>query len=340
MQVTAPQVTVLQAADLRVIVTRPAAQADEWVTQLRSQGIDAVALPLIHIAPADDCTPQLDAAWRRLARPTLPTSLNPLTPLTPLDPPLAPLNRLTPLSPLTPLDRPPPPLPTLTSFPPPLDRPAGQLPSQLSLVMFVSPNAVLHFFARRPPGAVWPAALFAGSPGPGTTQALRRLGVPPPQILEPAADAPQFDSQALWTELAPLDWQGREALIVRGDGGRDWLAGMLRSRGAEVGFVTAYRRTAPQLDATQRLLLQSARVRPAVFLWFFSSSEAIDHLAALTGADAARHSGDGGPAWHHSRAIATHPRIVARARELGFGSVVAARPSLPAVVACIQSIGT
>lgn len=50
---------------MRVIVTRPPAQAATWVAQLRQQGVDAVALPLIAIAPATDPAP-LHAAWHRL----------------------------------------------------------------------------------------------------------------------------------------------------------------------------------------------------------------------------------------------------------------------------------
>ena len=48
-----------------VIVTRPAREAVAWVADLRAAGLDAVALPLIAIAPVADAEP-LRAAWRRL----------------------------------------------------------------------------------------------------------------------------------------------------------------------------------------------------------------------------------------------------------------------------------
>ncbi|MES1161549.1 MAG: uroporphyrinogen-III synthase, partial [Rhizobacter sp.] len=117
--------------------------------------------------------------------------------------------------------------------------------------------------------------------------------------------------------------------VVRGDGGRDWLADTLRRHGAQVDHVAAYRRAAPRLDAAERALLHAALAAPAAHLWFFSSSEAIAHLEALAspGAD-----------WRSAQAIGTHPRIVERARQTGFVQVVEARPSLDAVVACIQSI--
>lgn len=50
---------------MRVIVTRPRAQAEPLVAQLQRLGIDAVALPLIDIAPATDPAP-VQAAWREL----------------------------------------------------------------------------------------------------------------------------------------------------------------------------------------------------------------------------------------------------------------------------------
>lgn len=48
-----------------VIVTRPAREAVQWVSDLRTAGIDAVALPLIVIEPATDIEP-LRKAWRQL----------------------------------------------------------------------------------------------------------------------------------------------------------------------------------------------------------------------------------------------------------------------------------
>ena len=250
---------------MRVIVTRPAAQAADWVAQLRSHAIDAVALPLIGIAPVVDPA-ELHAAWRAL-------------------------------------------------------------PTQ-RLAVFVSPNAAEQFFAQRPPGADWPPDVLAGSPGPGTTRVLVGLGVPAARVIEPASDAPQFDSESLWAQLRGRAWQGTQVLIVRGDGGRDWLAQTLQDAGAQVGHVSAYRRVAPSFEGAPAELLQAALDRPEAHLWFFSSSEAIDNLAAGTPA---------GTAWGKAGAIATHPRIAARARQLGFARVTEARPSLAAVIACIQS---
>lgn len=250
---------------MRLLVTRPAAQAADWVARLREHGIDAQALPLIGIGPARDAD-AVRCAWHGLGR--------------------------------------------------------------CRLVVFVSPNAAEQFFALRPHELGWPRGVQAGSPGPGTTRCLRALGVPAEAIVEPAPDAPQFDSETLWAQLAAQDWTGAEVLLVRGEGGREWLADTLRAHGARVSFVAAYTRSAPQLDAAGLARLADAIAQPRAHLWFFSSSEAIAHLVAL--APQAR--------WADARALATHPRIAARARATGFGAVHECRPSLDAVLACIQSI--
>lgn len=210
----------------------------------------------------------------------------------------------------------------------PLDDAWAQLDAQ-DLVMFVSPNAAAHFLARRPPGsAPWPAGTLAAAPGPGTARVLAQAGVPMTQIVTPASDAEQFDSESLWEQLRLRPWQGRRALFVRGESGRDWLADRLRDAGAAVAHVTAYRRVPPQLDADGRALLTAARAQPQAHCWWFSSGEALAHLASLCppGAD-----------WSAARAVATHPRIAERAVALGFGRVDLASPAPEAVLAVLAA---
>lgn len=203
----------------------------------------------------------------------------------------------------------------------------------IDLAIFVSPNAADRFFAARPAGRPWPTRTVAAAPGPGTARLLRELGVPPDRLVEPPADAPSFDSESLWPVLAARrDWHAARVLVVRGDGGRDWLGATLRAHGASVEQLAAYRRLAPSFDAAQRKLLDAAQRAAATHVWLFSSSQAIDNLHAATAAAAAD--------WTSSRAVATHPRIAQRARRLGFGAVFEAAPSLSAVVACLQSIAT
>ena len=195
---------------------------------------------------------------------------------------------------------------------------AGGPPRPASLVMFVSPNAASGLFAALPSGWQWPAGLLAAATGPGTSAALRAAGVPAEAIVAPPTETTQFDSEALWAVLAPrFAWAGRRVAIVRGDGGRDWLAQQLAAEGAEVEFMQAYARIAPRWGEPERALLARALAQPAEFAWLLSSSEALGHLRALAPkAD-----------WSGALALASHPRIAATARSLGFGQVVEISPT-------------
>ena len=266
----------------RVIVTRPAREAAQWVSLLGARGIGAVALPLIDIGPCRDAdavhAPQ--QARARLA--------------------------------------------------------------QYRAVMFVSGNAVVHFFEQKMPPALDGQALAAiktraWAPGPGTVRALEQAGVPPDGIDGPAPDAPQFDSEALWQQVATQIRPGDRVLIVRGrsatpqgvhesqGNGRDWLARQIEAAGGMVEFVVAYQRGAPHFSAHEVALAQQAACDGS--LWLLSSSEAVAHLAeALPG----QH-------WGAAHALATHPRIAEAARAAGFGTVGECRPALDDVVASIES---
>lgn len=255
---------------VRVVVTRPQPQADEWVALLQREGVAAVALPLLDIHPLDDMSP-VRAAWGDLA--------------------------------------------------------------EQHLVMFVSANAVAHFFAAAPASPVWPAGVLAGATGPGTQAALRGHGVPAAQIAAPPPGAAQFDSEALWQTLQGLDWRGARALIVRGEDGREWLADTLRAAGAEVSLLAAYRRAPPVWDASARTSLAQVLAAPRAHVWLFSSSQAVEHLVQhLHSIDPAR------VPWALLQAVATHPRIAHTAREAGFGMVQACAPAPAAVAAAVRAL--
>jgi uroporphyrinogen-III synthase len=201
------------------------------------------------------------------------------------------------------------------------------------VLVFVSPNAVLGFFqavasarGMRGRAPAWPGRARAAATGPGTVAALRECGVPSERIVAPAPDAPQFDSEALWSAVSGWRWAQRPVWIVRGNGGRDWLGQHLREAGAVVHVVQSYRRNAPTLSDAERALLAEALAQPVRWIWMFSSSEAIDHLQALAPQ----------AAWGASRALASHPRIAERARALGFGSVTAVSPTAVSVAEALS----
>jgi len=193
------------------------------------------------------------------------------------------------------------------------------------VVVFVSPNAVDGCFAATG-AAAWPAHAWAAATGPGTIAALRAAGVDEARIVGPAPEAGTFDSEALWRRVESWAWHARPVWIVRGNGGRDWLAKRLTAAGARVAFVQAYERALPRLDEAGRALLAAACAEPAGWTWMFSSSEAIDNLHGLAPkAD-----------WRCARALATHPRIAERAQALGFGHVDVVAPTPEAVAAACR----
>ncbi|MDB5885863.1 MAG: uroporphyrinogen-III synthase [Polaromonas sp.] len=220
--------------------------------------------------------------------------------------------------------------------------------------MFVSGHAVTHFFrqnktlkdaesaetainkiASNPISGI-PPGLRCMAPGPGTVAALRAAGVAAAQIDAPAADASQFDSEALWQVIKPRDWQGRKVLIVRGQSagaegvtsGRDWIVRQWQDAGASVDFIGVYQRCAPRPGEAQMARARQASADGSA--WLFSSSEAVANLVGLPGLQ--------GVDWGRARAIATHPRIAQAARAAGWGVVVASRPALQDIRQALGSL--
>lgn len=194
-------------------------------------------------------------------------------------------------------------------------------------VMFVSGNAVRHFFARRPQGVRWPARTRAWAPGRGTREAVLSAGVDAGQVDAPPAQSAQFDSETLWRQVAAQIGAGDRVLIVRGEGadgeasGRDWLADQLAAAGAQAQVIAAYRRQPPRWGEAELALARHGGI------WLFSSSQAIGHLQELLPA----------ADWSRSRAVATHARIAGAARAAGFGAVRESRPALEAVIEAIAA---
>jgi uroporphyrinogen-III synthase len=199
---------------------------------------------------------------------------------------------------------------------------------QFQAVVFVSPNAVVQFMAAAAQALpAWPAAVWAAAPGPGTAQALAAAGVPPSACIAPETDAASFDSESLWVRMGSMDWAGARVLVVRGLGGREWLAEQLGLAGAEVQYLSAYRRVPPQWGAEQIAWHEQALAWPHQHLWFFSSSEAISNLLKRS-----PHTD-----WAPAQALASHPRIAQRAQAAGFGQVHHTRPPLPDVVRAVRA---
>lgn len=205
---------------------------------------------------------------------------------------------------------------------------------QYDAVLFVSVNAVEHFFAARQNGA-WPDATRLCATGPGSVAALLRAGMAQERIDAPPAQAGQFDTEALWQVVRHSVGAGFRLLILRGSdatsdapqgSGRDWFAQQVLACGGQVDFLAVYARRAPQLGINAQALLQVAAQDRSV--WLFSSSEAVANLVRAAS----------GQSWHQARAVATHPRIAQAAADAGFGQILVSRPQLADVIASIESL--
>lgn len=168
------------------------------------------------------------------------------------------------------------------------------------LAVFVSPSAVAALDAGD--WTQWPKQTRAACVGPGTAQALRERGVP--EVLCPPQDSERFESEALWPLIEQLgDWRGGQVLLLRGDGGREWLAERLIERGAQVQALSVYRRLAPQ--PVGDWALQRGAVSTGEALWLLTSTQSLANglqLAVL------------GPG---VEVLASHPRIAEAARAAG-----------------------
>ena len=219
-------------------------------------------------------------------------------------------------------------------------------PGHYRAVMFVSGNAVQHFFASNNPKTIHSKPLLATdirawTPGPGTESALLQAGLPSAQIDGPSLDASQFESESLWQNVHDQVRAGDRVLIVRGaspaysssasttaalqGAGRDWLAAKLREAGAEVELLAVYERQLPAWTPHQHDLARQAASDGS--LWLFSSSEAVANLQQLLPRQQ----------WTQGFALTTHERIANKARSAGFGRILHSRPSLKDVVASIES---
>ncbi len=176
----------------------------------------------------------------------------------------------------------------------------AQHAGQYQLLIFISPNAVNYGMAAL---CAVPQQVQVAAVGQGSARALREHGIE--QAIVPAE---RFDSEALLALPELQNVSGWRIAILRGDGGRELLGDTLKARGAEVEYVTCYRRSKAKLDVAA---LRAAKP-DAVTL---TSSEALAHLDAALGAAAA--------AFRTTTPLfVPHPRIATVARALGWQRVL------------------
>lgn len=138
------------------------------------------------------------------------------------------------------------------------------------IVIAVSGNAVTY--THQMLQQVWPAAIYLAV-GASTQAALNKQ-------VQGAVITPttHFDSEGLLALDVLQHVQGKQILILRGQGGRDLLDKTLIERGARVEFLESYKRVALPIDGNQlRNNCQQADINGAII----SSIEILNQLFTL-----------------------------------------------------------
>lgn len=293
----------------RVIVTRPAHDAGDWVRQLQHKGLAAEALPLIEIAaaPAAADVQAVTQAWQSIGSYAACMFVSGNAVRFFFEQKEALRQHLRGL--------------------PAINNVANQYLKSLP--------PTLRFMA---PGPGTAAALLAAGVPAG------QLDAPPPDADQFDSEALwSVVGQRDWRGRRVLvvrgvTGQAGEASQAGASlempampsmtSGRDWITRRWLAAGAEVDFVGVYERRAPVFTPAQ---VQRARLASADgSVWLFSSSEAVLHLTHLPGLE--------GVDWSRAVAIATHPRITATVRGAGWGVVAESRPALVDIVVTLRSI--
>ncbi|MFN7835071.1 MAG: uroporphyrinogen-III synthase [Burkholderiaceae bacterium] len=204
---------------------------------------------------------------------------------------------------------------------------------QPRLVIFVSPGAIA--LSRPAFPTIWPADLPVAVMGRGSATVAQAAGIMPHQLIWPdAAGGFSQDAAGLWAVLSErtVCWAGMAVLLVKGEGGRPWLADRLQNKAAKLAIVIAYRRAAAvwhekQLQELQNWL-RAALQKSLSVAWHLTSSEGSACLAKKL-----RHClpADLQQTAFAADVLATHPRIAAAAHEAGFSAVRTIAPGWPAL---------
>jgi uroporphyrinogen-III synthase len=149
--------------------------------------------------------------------------------------------------------------------------------AEFDLAIFISANAVdvtleqLTLTLQQ----TWPSDLPIASVGKATAHSLVSKGL---QVTHIAPEP--YNSEALLSmpELQNLD--GKRIVIIRGEGGREYLRDRLMQRGAEVEYVECYRRAVATAD-TQQLYAAWEKTKISNMPIVVTSNQGLKNLLAM-----------------------------------------------------------
>jgi uroporphyrinogen-III synthase len=143
------------------------------------------------------------------------------------------------------------------------------------LAIFTSVNAVDQALPRIQERGGFPPRLELAAIGQATARALERYSVT--HCLRPTQG---FTSEALLALPRFHNITGQRIVIVRGEGGREWLVETLTDHGAQVDCAEVYRREQPSVDAGALLERWGHGEISAVVI---TSIESLQNLFAMLG---------------------------------------------------------
>ena len=175
-------------------------------------------------------------------------------------------------------------------------------------VIFISGNAVnfgmawVHqYWPQLPVGIDWHGI------GKKTVAQLIDQGVP----CQPYKPQGAMNSEALLQHKSLQQLAGQKVLIVRGIGGRDYLAQQLTKRGAQVSYAECYKRVVPVLaDGELQQIIQQQAINTVCL----NSGESAANFSRLLG----------GKGLNKITVVVPGDRVAAIADELGFKHIITA----------------
>lgn len=147
--------------------------------------------------------------------------------------------------------------------------------TQYDIIIFISPNAVEHGLNQIQTLTHLPDTIQLATIGQGSAKALKsKLGKQPD-----ICPKENFNSEGLLATAAMQNVSDNRILIIRGNGGREYLKQTLEQRGAIVDYLNVYQRTKPLTDNSElEQYLQNNEIAAIVI----TSTESLKNLVELT----------------------------------------------------------
>lgn len=149
-------------------------------------------------------------------------------------------------------------------------------------LVFISANAVtMHGYYSDSDRIKKFKSLRIAAIGKSTALALNKAGYVVDLLAENGANS---EALLAMPELAQVN--GQRFLIIRGQGGREELANVLRSRGASVDYLDVYKRVMPSIDNAKLLELLKQQGLDIITI---TSAEAVQNLLKMVGESCKQH---------------------------------------------------